>query len=149
MTYTPMKDVREFHDRFDPSGVDRSREPAIALLEKRRKLIQEEFREVGEAIEDYKKWIFYSDNELDNHGLVGEKREQLAKELADLLYVVYGTAEELSIPLEEIFKVVHQSNMGKLWPDGQVHYNEYGKVIKPPTYTPPDLGPILNERLTD
>jgi hypothetical protein len=36
-----------------------------------------------------------------------------------------------------------ESNMGKVWDDGTVHYNDFGKIIKPPTYSPPDIESIL------
>ncbi|MNC65161.1 hypothetical protein D3C75_1154270 [compost metagenome] len=32
---------------------------------------------------------------------------------------------------DKIFNLVHQANMGKIFPDGKPHYNEVGKVIKP------------------
>lgn len=76
-----------------------------------------------------------------------EPIEALAKELADLIYVTLGTvgAFGLSAKFEEVFEAVHQSNMGKIGADGKVHYNEYGKVIKPPTYQPPNIKQILEK----
>lgn len=137
MNYNPMQDLKEFHDKFDRDGeARRDRAFSVSLLQKRNSLIEEEFKEVQEALYDY--------------GVTPRlptlrSKEHLAKELADLLYVVYGTAEELGIPLEEVFKEVHQSNMSKVWPDGTVHYNEIGKVLKPDTYSPPELGHLFNE----
>lgn len=140
--YDPMGSLKDFHDRFSPNGEERSRGTSIPLLEKRRKLIREEASEVNEALEDYK-YIIHNPGDSDPKVYI----EALAKELADLLYVVYGTAEELDIPLDAVFETVHDSNMAKLWPDGQVHYNEYGKVIKPPTYKTPDLSYIHEYRV--
>lgn len=52
--------------------------------------------------------------------------------LVDLLYFTYGTFVYLGIDPAEIFECVHQANMGKLFPDGQPHYDEKtGKVLKP------------------
>src|SRR5258708_3708853 len=136
MIYNPMQMVSDFHDRFDRDGDSRhERDISVSLLNKRRKLIQEEYNEVMDALENVKHDIAFPGS---CHA-AADNWEEFAKELADLLYVVYGTAEELGIPLQRVFTIVHESNMGKLWPDGQVHYNEYGKVIKPPTYEPPDL----------
>lgn len=140
-SYSPMQDLKEFHDKFDKAGIQRrNRTLTVDLLNKRRKLIKEEFLEVIAEI-DYICHIvaFPEDYVEERSNILSAKKEALAKELADLLYVVYGTAEELYIPLQEVFNAVHTSNMDKLWPDGQVHYNEYGKIIKPPAYTPPDL----------
>lgn len=63
----------------------------------------------------------------------------LTKELADLLYVVHGTAVAFGLPLEPAFVRVHQSNMSKLGDDGKPIYREDGKVKKGPNYQPPDL----------
>ena len=136
MTYEPMKNLKEFHDTFDPRGKYRKNESlGEELLQKRFTLIEEEFKEVSEAfIEVYES--------LGKESIV-ESSYHLAKELADLLYVVYGTAEELQIPLEEIFVKVHESNMGKVWDDGLVHYRADGKVLKPPTYAPPDIKKLM------
>lgn len=64
--------------------------------------------------------------------------EKLGKELADLLYVVYGCADALGLPIDKIFEAVHVSNMSKLV-DGKPVKREDGKVLKGPNYTPPDL----------
>jgi predicted HAD superfamily Cof-like phosphohydrolase len=139
MTYTPMADLKEFHDTFAPH--QRSEE-FLSKTERRINLICEEYEEVAQAI------IYLEDTRLNmTSGTVAEATEELAKELADLLYVVYGTAEELGIPLEEVFKAVHESNMSKVWPDGEVHYNEFGKVLKPSTYSKPDLSFIHDNRV--
>jgi predicted HAD superfamily Cof-like phosphohydrolase len=146
MTYSPMKDLKEFHDRFSPFGENRdaNKPHMMSLLNKRRKLIKEEYNEVIEAIENLKYAEYTNPGQPTGHVAL---ELELAKELADLLYVVYGTAEELGIDLEGVFQAVHESNMAKLWPDGQVHYNEYGKILKPPTYSPPDLSFIHEHRV--
>lgn len=67
----------------------------------------------------------------------------VADAIGDLLYVIYGAALEWGIPADYVLREVHRSNMTKVWPDGTVHYREDGKVIKPPTYSPPDIKGIL------
>ena len=141
---TPMEMLKEFHDKYDQGeGLRLDRPITIELLKKRRSLIKEEFTEVIDQLDYVTHQVAYPEDYDDLHHVM-DSWESLAKELADLLYVIYGTAEELSIPLDKVFEVVHQSNMDKLWPDGQVHYNKEGKVLKPPTYSPPDLS-IVNE----
>jgi predicted HAD superfamily Cof-like phosphohydrolase len=136
MTYNPMTDLKEFHDKFAPE----QRNDFLPMKTTRRhNLIMEESREVAEAIEYLENTYF---NETSSS--MAEAREELAKELADLLYVVYGTAEELGIPIEEVFKVVHESNMSKVWSDGMVVRNHFGKILKPDTYVKPDLS-FINE----
>lgn len=69
----------------------------------------------------------------------------LLKEFADDLYVKLGTLEQLGLAdkFEEAFTRVHNSNMSKVWPDGTIHRREDGKIIKPPTYQPPNLGDLV------
>lgn len=63
----------------------------------------------------------------------------IAKELADLLYVVYGTAVSCGIDLEPIFREVHRSNMSKVGG----HRRADGKWVKPLTYSPAVIEPLL------
>lgn len=63
----------------------------------------------------------------------------LAKELADLLYVVYDAAAAFGLDIDKVFAEVHSSNMSKLGSDGKPIYREDGKVLKGPNYTPPNL----------
>lgn len=137
MTYNPMEMLEEFHTTFAPGQIF---DDFLVKTERRDNLISEEYQEVIGAL------ALLENTKLNMTSYtVSEAKAELAKELADLLYVVYGTAEELDIPLQEVFKAVHASNMSKVWDDGTVHYREDGKVLKPPTYTPPDIEAVLNE----
>jgi len=49
----------------------------------------------------------------------------------DILYFANGGFTEMGVIPDKIFDLVHQANMGKIFPDGKPHYNEVGKVIKP------------------
>ncbi len=71
----------------------------------------------------------------------------VADALTDLLYVLLGTfvSHGLQDVAEALFDEVHRSNMTKRGPDGQVIYREDGKVLKPPTYEPPDLRRVLEQ----
>lgn len=66
-------------------------------------------------------------------------KAKLAKELADLLYVVYGTAISFGIDIDRVFEEVHKSNMSKLGDDGKPVHRDDGKVMKGPNYRLPDL----------
>ena len=112
--------VEEFHRTFDiavasvPSIPD---EPTRSL---RLKLIEEEFNELREA-------------------LVDANMPAVAKELADLLYVIYGTAVSCGIDMQPVFKEVHRSNMTKVGG----HKRADGKWMKPAGYSPASLESIL------
>lgn len=81
------------------------------------------------------------------HDEVGEYRdgvaqrdlENIAKELCDVLYAVYGTILEhgLQDKIEAIFKEVHRSNMSK-------DYHQY-KMVKGEKYFKPDLGKFFKK----
>lgn len=127
MAYEPMKSLRDFHDAFGQKrfidaddAVERKR-----IMMMREKLIGEEYREVREEFDAY----------FEGRGDI----YRFAKELADLLYVIYGTAEVLDIPLELVFEAVHGNNMTKLGPDGRPIVREDGKFLKPDTYVPLDV----------
>ncbi|OME55615.1 hypothetical protein BSK59_13980 [Paenibacillus odorifer] len=58
--------------------------------------------------------------------------------LIDILYFANGGLVESSIIPNEVFSIVHQANMAKIFPDGKPHYNEVGKVIKPEGWEAPE-----------
>jgi predicted HAD superfamily Cof-like phosphohydrolase len=62
----------------------------------------------------------------------------IAHELADLVYVAYGTAISLGIDLDAAVAEVHRANMSKLDDNGQPIYRSDGKVLKSHNYRKPD-----------
>lgn len=60
-----------------------------------------------------------------------------ADAMIDLIYFALGTLVEMGVKPEPLFRIVHEANMKKLWPDGKPHYNEDGKTVKPPGWTDP------------
>lgn len=69
---------------------------------------------------------------------------EAADALADIRYVTDGAALEWGIPLEKCLREVHRSNMSKLPADGVPLRRDDGKILKPPSWTPPDLKSILD-----
>jgi NTP pyrophosphatase (non-canonical NTP hydrolase) len=67
----------------------------------------------------------------------------IADALADIVYVVYGTALTYGIDLDAVLREVHRSNMSKLGRDGEPLIREDGKVLKSETYFPPDIASVL------
>jgi predicted HAD superfamily Cof-like phosphohydrolase len=74
---------------------------------------------------------------------------EVADAIADLLYVVYGAAVTFGIPIDEVFSEVHRSNMTKLGADGVPIYREDGKVLKGPSFEPPDVLGVLATHAPD
>lgn len=141
MTYKPLEALYEFHQTFAPDQVNDEPEDQI---ERRMNLIEEEFEEVMQALNDMHRYVLGY-----NSFTAEEVMVEVAAELADLLYVVYGTAEELGIPLDKVFNAIHQANMAKVWDDGTVHRNDYGKVLKPPNHQKADIRKVLYGKLDE
>lgn len=141
MTYDPMGDLKAFHETFAP---DQKNDDVLDKIERRLNLVEEEFEEVMEALNHLHR------SELGVTSYTPEEAKvEVAAELADLLYVVYGTAEELGIPLPDVFQAIHTANMAKVWDDGTVHRNDYGKVIKPPNHKKADIRKVLYGELDE
>jgi predicted HAD superfamily Cof-like phosphohydrolase len=68
----------------------------------------------------------------------------IADALADIVYVVYGTALTYGIDLDSVLQEVHRSNMSKLSDDGKPLLRSDGKVIKSGHYFPPDISSVLS-----
>ena len=68
---------------------------------------------------------------------------EVADALTDILVVTYGAGAAFGIDLDKCFNEVHRSNMSKLSEEGKPIYNEFGKVMKGPNYSPPDLKKII------
>jgi hypothetical protein len=88
--------------------------------------------------EEYTEWV----QALEHYVATGDARE-LAKESADVQYILEGTALRPGIDLDTAFRIVHRSNMTKIHPDGTYRVREDGKILKPDTYVPPDLTPAI------
>ena len=84
-------------------------------------LIEEEFKEFEEAVD----------------------KENVLKELTDLLYVVYGYAATYGLDIDTAFSRVHKSNMSKLDDNGNPVRREDGKILKGPNYKEPDLSDLV------
>lgn len=117
--------VAEFHQAF---GRPVQRQPTAdidpALARLRVDLVQEE---VGEFIAA-----------SEQGDLIG-----IADALADIVYVVYGTALTYGIDLDAVLREVHRSNMSKLDGDGKPVLRPDGKVLKSDRYFPPDIASVL------
>jgi predicted HAD superfamily Cof-like phosphohydrolase len=98
------------------------------LLELRKKLIVEEFQEVVAELDATHPDI-----------------NKIAKELADLLYVVYGCGDMLGIPMDDVFEEVHSSNMSKLDENGNPVLREDGKILKSKLYREADIKGVLDK----
>lgn len=95
-----------------------------------------------ERIEFRKRLI---DSEMVEFNVAHEERDlpEVADAIADLIYVLIGTAHEYGIPLEAVWQEVQKTNMAKFGPGSW--QREDGKIMKPADWVPPDLVKILKE----
>lgn len=121
---TEQKLVKEFHEKFGLTTNSTPTMPNSDDILLRMRLIDEESEEFSAAV----------------------SLAETADALGDLLYVVYGAAVTYGIDLEPVFKEIHRSNMSKVWADGSVKKDSYGKVIKPPTYSPANITEELSKQ---
>ena len=91
-------------------------------------------------VEEFKEFL-QAEGMLFMHGR--NHQTDALKELADLVYVCYQYAENMSWNLDEAMNRVHESNMSKLDEDGKPIYRDDGKVLKGPNYKPPDLSDLV------
>ena len=70
-------------------------------------------------------------------------REEVVKELSDLVFVCYQFAATYGIDLDEAMNRVFESNLSKLDEQGKPIYRKDGKVLKGPNYQPPNLADCL------
>lgn len=125
-----LNSVLDFHRRFQATISDHPTTDIPAETKRSRKaLIKEETQELLAA--------------LDQGSL-----PQIAKESADVLYVVLGTvvAYGLHGSFDKVFQAVHSSNMSKANPDGTFKLTpDRTKVAKNSHYKKPDIASIIAE----
>ena len=121
---TNFEKVKEFMTTYGQEVKNKSEFPNEKIINLRKKLIEEEYNELKEAI---------NENDI----------VEVADALTDILVVTYGAGAAFGIDLDKCFEEVHRSNMSKLSDTGKPIYNEFGKVMKGPNYSPPDLKKLI------
>jgi predicted HAD superfamily Cof-like phosphohydrolase len=115
-------DVKVFMEACDQNQVGINTSQANLYLN----LIQEEYHELQAA---------YLANDI----------VEIADALADLKWVIEGLEHTLELPQQDVWNEVARSNLSKISSIGKVLKREDGKVLKPDTYSPPDIKSILSK----
>ena len=110
-----QKKVKEFHEKYGYLSADKPNWPDPEVLLTRIRLIITEAGELADA--------------LSTRDMV-----EAADGLADLLVVVYGTADVLGLDMEPIFNEIHRSNMSK-----EGGFDSGGKIQKGDSFVQPDV----------
>lgn len=122
---TPQEMVREFHEAIGAPILSTPTIPSTDHCLLRCTLLTEESEEACAEL--------LSAAEGDGN------LARIAKELADVLIVTYGTALEFGIDLDAVMAEVHKSNMSKV---GGPRRSD-GKQLKPKGWEPPDIAGVL------
>lgn len=117
-----LAQVREFFEKFGVQILDKPAAPDVARAHLRMKLIREEFEEFANA------WC--EDNLV-----------EIADALADMIYVILGTALSYGLPLDLVFAEVHRTNLAK----EKGSLRDDGKIMKPEGWVAPDIAGILKK----
>ena len=112
--------VEAFHSKFEIVAQATPTDLNEETKQLRVRLMQEEFDELKEA-------------------MATGNLAAVAKEMADLLYVIYGTAVSYGIDMEPVFQEVHRSNLSKVGG----YKRADGKWVKPATYSRADIESIV------
>lgn len=120
-----LNDVRAFHEACDVPVATSLGFPSRERVELRQRLLREEYLE----------WL---------HAVSERDMVEVADALADMVYIIAGTALEFGIPLDRVWDEVQRSNMAKVDPvSGKVTKRPDGKVTKPVGWTAPDVAGAL------
>ncbi len=112
--------VKNFMTTYGQEVKESASFPDESIIKLRLQLIKEELEELEQAIND-------------------KNLLEVADALTDILYVTYGAGHSFGINLDACFEEVQRSNMSKLDVDGKPIYNEFGKVMKGPNFSKPNL----------
>jgi len=120
-----LKDVEDFHIATDSPVLKTPTIPSEERKKLRNDLLEEEYKEYLKAVKE--------------NNIV-----EIADALADMVYIIAGTALEYGIPLNDVWDEVQRSNMAKVdLNTGKVKRREDGKILKPENWSPPNIKSIL------
>lgn len=137
--------VRQFHATYNaPIATDGPR-VGRERIHMRMRLIAEEFAELVGAVYGTKARggveAAFEQAVKDDDGT--RNTVESADALGDLVYVIYGMALEMGIPMRDVLAEIQASNLSKLGADGKPIYREDGKVLKGPGFFSPDIAKVL------
>lgn len=150
----PFEMTEEFHRVFDSQG---AKEPTAFSMERGQNRVGFKIEELVEflyATSEGDQEVFEKALEAMHQGIEKAKHKIQSKALlvedplveqvdalTDLLYFIYGSFSLMGVDPEPMMAIVHQANMGKLFPDGQPHYDPITKKVLKPDQWERDFSP--------
>jgi predicted HAD superfamily Cof-like phosphohydrolase len=120
-----LADVAAFHKAAEAHIAGGLGFPAPEIVELRERLLREEWEEFQTALAE--------------RNIV-----EVADALADMMYIIVGTALSFGIPLDRVWAEVQRSNMAKADPaTGKFRRRPDGKILKSDGWTPPNIPAAL------
>lgn len=134
MSKTNFQMVQEFHKAFGVPSAEKPTEPTMQLARLRTDLIKEEF---NEFLEGHGDGVWFKPDLI-----------EIADAIGDMLYVIYGTADQYGLDADAIFEAIHVSNMSKLDENGDPLFHDgvsgpKGKVKKSARFEEPKLREVI------
>jgi predicted HAD superfamily Cof-like phosphohydrolase len=121
-----VKDINEFHTKFELPQREIGKKPSRKLLAFRLKFLMEELDEFAKAIQQ-------------------DNMEEALDALVDLVYVAIGTAWLLNLDFAGAWKLVHEANMLKVRatdPTASKRGSDLD-VVKPVGWEKPDIASLI------
>jgi len=147
-----MQMVQDFHKKLDIDfkmivGEDEGACPelkaTIGNLKAASVFFMDRFKKVSQDVRLLRAHLLCEELAEVFQGMYDGNEQEVLDGLADLLYVLLGTAVTFDLPLEEAFLEVHKSNMTK---EKQPKDADKARVRdKGPNYVAPDLARVLRE----
>ena len=156
-----QRDIEEFMRRCDQEVAAYPQSPSDKVRKLRIRLMVEELlgavypEEFSNVESDhYAELIIKNKSDELIASMLNDDLIGVADGLADVLYVVIGTAVAYGIDIQEVFNEVHRSNLSKtVWDEDRqrwyIEKDEFGKGIKPDTYSPADIEPIIARQIAN
>lgn len=116
-------DIYLFHSKAGAYIGMKPKVPQLEVVQLREKLIEEEYREVVDALHS-------------------ENLASIAQELVDLIVVTLGTAVSYGIDLNQVWNLVQKANMAKVGGPKR----EDGKILKPEGWQRPDVATEIKKQ---
>jgi len=153
---THLDDVREFHFAFGVAVAAKPRLPSADWSPERQAAIDNAI-DALEALADAMREPTHDDGATRwlRIGLMAEEMAEyltaedagslikIADALGDMGVIADGTALSYGIPLDDVRKEIHRSNMSKLDSNGKPIKRGDGKILKSERYSPPDIASVL------
>ena len=133
---TNAQKIVEFHDAVGAPVPAKLAVPPLEILKLRQKLLQEEFEEATEALEQLTA-VIQSENPTQPADVT-----EWVHELTDLLYVTYGAILACGVDPDPVFAEVHRANLSKA---GGPRRDD-GKILKPPGWQPADVRGVIGQQ---